>query len=138
MPTQRRASSFTEALEWAIAGDKVAHREVIVRLAKQPERPPTPEQMKLLAKLLQKFHRPPASRPPLAERNPATASEPDRIQMAQHSAAGAVRWRRNNERDCPPIRVMIADAMDNAARKFNVSLTRLSQPAVRNIIRNNR
>jgi hypothetical protein len=139
MPAQRRiASSFTEALQWVIAGNMDAHREVIKRLAMLPERPPTPEQMKLLAELLQKFHTASASRPRLIDLDPATTSEKWRVQMAQHWAAKLVLERKNDQPDHPSTKVMIAEAMDKAARKFNVSLARLSERAVRPIIYNKR
>lgn len=129
----RRAGSFVEALEWAIAGDRTVLGEVATRVA---VRPLTDEQRKLLAKLLCSLQTRPKRRPRLEAIDPAKASEQERVLMAQHRAAHAILWRKDNER--ARVSAIIDEEIDKAATKFRVLPTQLSEKAVRTIVKNKR
>jgi hypothetical protein len=102
--------------------------------------------MLLLAKVLRHFLERPASRPRLAERDPATASVQERCVMAQHWVAlGMLHWQREYRRQhaCARIEtgendVKLAQEIAEAARRFDVPESSISKTAVKTIVRNQR
>jgi hypothetical protein len=144
MTARRYATSFVDAFEAA-----TGYPPVLEDLADYVEHVPlTPSQRRKLAQLLRSWQKPLPWRPLFPDTlDPATASDAQRAQLAQHEAAGNVLQRQDEYRtqhdDCRRVPgkvtdIMLAEAMAEAANKFNVALSLLTESAVRTLVKNKR